>query len=137
VLQQGQHIAVELLDSPRFVVKTEQAFALLTTLYFLITGRHFPVQPFFKLWRYPRGQLSFLIFAIYSTQPPEVFNFTADVGNRAPIEVIVVHPAVRHIIDALSSLNLQRSSLSCQLVSTIQQSATSCLKKPSTSPTSS
>lgn len=42
-------LVVEYLDTPRFVIKNEHAFATLTTAYYKITGKNFPILPFFKL----------------------------------------------------------------------------------------
>jgi CCR4-NOT transcription complex subunit 1 len=96
---------IELLDSPKFVVKNEQAFNLLTSLHHNITSKTFPLSHFFKPWRNPRGQVSFLTHAVYSSQPREIFNWL-DSPNRAPIEDIVYQPDLAGIIEALSSLDL-------------------------------
>ena len=96
---------IENLDIPRFVIRNEQAFSLLVTLFFKITGKKFPILPLFKVWKNPRGQVSLLLQAIYSPLPYEMFNF-ADSPNKAPTEEIEMQPELKVIIQALSSLDL-------------------------------
>lgn len=98
-------LVIENLDIPRFVIKNEQAFALLVNFFFKITGKKFPIAPLFKLWKNPRGQVSLLLQAIYSIVPYEIFNF-ADSPNKAPTDEIEMQPEVKGIIQALSSLDL-------------------------------
>lgn len=98
-------LVVDHLDIPRFVIKNEHAFATLVTSYYKITGKTFPILPFFKLWRNPRGQVSFLMHAVYSNVGNEIFNFS-DSPNKVPIEEIAMQPDVKSIIQALLSLDL-------------------------------
>ena len=98
-------LVVENLDLPRFVIKNDQAFTLLVTFFYKITGKKFPILPLFKLWKNPRGQVSLLLQAIYSTVSYEIFNFS-DSPNKAPTDEIEMQPEVKGIIQALSSLDL-------------------------------
>ena len=96
---------VEKLDIPKFVIKSDQAFNLLVNVYFRTTGKQFPVLPFFKLWKNPRGQVSFLMHSIYSQLPQEAFNFNES-PNKIPLEDVAISQEVRHIIQAFSSQDL-------------------------------
>ena len=77
---------------------------MLTTLYYNVASQSFPIEPFFKPWKHPRGQVSFLLHSIYSPVPHEYFNFSKS-SLRLPQE-IAVQPDKRLIVEALTSLDL-------------------------------
>ena len=93
------------LDCPKFQINDENAFLLLTGVYFKLSGNKLPTQPFFKEWQNIKGQVEFLIQAVNSTQNPEVFSFENS-PNIILHENIVYQPEVAHKVAAYSSIDL-------------------------------